>query len=208
MLPRIATLRRSARARAARLALAPVLLAALAGCEGSTFEPVDDGPSTFRYSFVARGTEVRVDGGYEVAGDPQPGTPSLGYTFAAGQRHRRQGALQLVSNWRTPTGHADNLALTVTRTTPGTAEVQPGCGGELCTGIVLRLRLSPTTASGAHYTCVAETGAVRILEISRTRVRGSFSGTGRCAGSPGRESLDDFRIMDGEFNVKLADARI
>lgn len=207
MLPRIATVRRSARARAARLALAPVLLATLPGCDRSTTETGDDGPSTFRYSFTARGTQVRVDGGHEVAGDPQPGTPSLAYTFADGQRHREQGALQLVSNWLSPTGRADNLALTVTRTAPGEAAVQPGCGGELCTAIVLRLQLSPATATGAQYTCVAETGAVRILEISRTRVRGTFSGTGRCTGSAGRESLDDFRIMDGEFNVKVADAR-
>lgn len=190
----------------ARIAL-PVLLAALAACDGLGDPGAAQGPSTIRFTYSGSGPGGAVQGAYQAEGDYQVGTAPLRQTFALGHRYRPAGAVDVMSNvYRASAGASDAVHVTITRLTPGSVPVDRLCDADFCPGVSLALELPNVNGAQARYSCSLQAGRVEITSIREDRMQGRFSGTGSCTGAAGTQDLEEFSISGGEFNVKLMDA--
>lgn len=196
-------------ARLARIAAPVLLLAALAACGGENptgaGEPQAD--SSIRFDFSGSGPDVVLQGTYEAQGAPRPGTDLIDQTYAMGHRYAGAGAIQVMSNRKRDGGTADFAWVTLPRLSAGAVSVDRSCGTDTCPGVLLALEVGSAHGSQARYSCSLEAGTLRITSISSSRAKGEFSGTGICVGAPGTDDLPDFRITNGQFDVKLTAAQ-
>jgi hypothetical protein len=210
ILPRPAARRAGRLARAAVLAraAAPLLLAALAACDGEGPSETA-GASSIQFAYSGSGPEGTIQGTYQAHGDPALTVPPITQTYALGRRDSGEEMLEVLSNVaRNPQKQADFAWVTVPRLTAGSVAIDGICPGEVCPAVSLALEVSTDVAvSQAKYSCVLESGTIRITEISNSRAKGTFSGTGSCLGRPGTADLDQFSITGGTFDVKVRDVQ-
>ena len=210
ILPRPAAPRARRLARTAVLAraAAPLLIAALAACDGEGPSGTS-GASSIQFAYSGSGPEGTVQGTYQAQGDPALTVPPITQTYALGRRDSGEGMLEVLSNVaRNPQQQADFAWVTIPRLTVGSVAIEGICPGEVCPAVTLALEVSTEVAvSQAKYSCALETGTIRITEIGNSRAKGTFSGTGSCLGRPGTADLEQFSITGGTFDVKVRDTQ-
>jgi hypothetical protein len=89
-------------------------------------------------------------------------------------------------------------------TATGSQTIDVSCnidGSTACTGMELLLNFNGNGDTGDFF-CALTSGSIVITEISATRARGTFSGTGTClAGTGGGSSA--FAVSNGTFDVAV-----
>lgn len=181
-----------------RLLLASVVVLAASSCSDPS-APEAHGTVAFSYtgagggSFSASGNAPDFDG-------PQPqrswaaGFMQQGQTHVIGSRHR-SGVL------------VDLALLRFERTTPGSESIDPSCnidGDASCTGMEMFLNFNGDGDTGDFF-CAMSSGTIILTEVSGSRARGTFSGTGSCvAGTGGSPAA--FSVSSGTFDVALVPA--
>jgi hypothetical protein len=98
---------------------------------------------------------------------------------------------------------SDFVVIGINRSTVGSTSIEAECDPEAdtCTGMVYFQNASGT-GTAASLVCGLISGTVEITEVTGSRIKGTFSGTGECYD----ESLDDisaFNVTAGSFNVAL-----
>ena len=175
-----------------RLILAASLLL-LAGCKSDSTNPaVLTGSLDFTYSGGISGT-FTVSGQFPTSTTSQETTP-----WAAGEVV--SGTTSVVAAMpRNATSH-DFFLMDLPRTTVGSSTVVSGCTVN-CADVFIVFGNANGTGSGFLQSCFLLTGTLSITEISATRVKGTFSGTGSCVGPTGTTTT--FTITGGTFDVAL-----
>jgi hypothetical protein len=91
------------------------------------------------------------------------------------------------------------------RTTAGSSTIDDpaNCSpGALCAEVFLELGAPNAGLELPAQTCLLEVGTITITEITSTRIRGTFTGTGTCTSSANVNS--SFTVTNGTFDVALA----
>ena len=182
-----------------RVLLALSVLGAIS-CSHST-EPNIFGSVTFTYTGGGGGTFTAAGAAPDFDG-PEPTTSwSVGYT-EAGET--------FIAASRPRTGGLNDLAgLRIQRTTAGSEPIDSVCdddGDVACTGMFLFINFNGNGDTGDFF-CGLTSGTIVVTEISSTRAKGTFSGSGTCtAGTGGTPTA--FTVTDGSFDVALVAAPI
>ena len=178
-----------------RLLVASVLFAALS-CSSST-EPNVFGSVSFTYT-AGGGGSFNVAGNAPALGGTAPTAVSwaLGYT-------ENGEAFIAASKPRSGT-NVDMAILRIQRTSVGTETIDPVCdedGTVACSTLVLFLNFNGNGDTGDFF-CGLTSGSIVVTEISSTRAKGTFSGSGNCvAGTGGSSSA--FAVTGGTFDVAM-----
>ena len=154
------------------------------------------GSLAFTYTGAGGGT-------FSASGDappfsaPPPGTSwVVGYvqaneSFVAGSTPRSGGLIDLA-------------LLRVERTTSGSESIDPACnidGSASCTGMDFYLNFNGDGDTGDFF-CGLTSGTIVLTEVSSSRAKGTFSGSGSCVdGTGGGSSV--FSVSNGAFDVAL-----
>lgn len=164
-----------------------------AGC-GDGEAPEVFGPShvQFTYSGPAGGT-------YDATGE-LPSIDASITEFAYGQRLSRYNTLRVTSQAPAAAGTHNAAEFDIARLTEGSA-IFGTCGLDLCTWFTFTLGI-PNGSSAFDLTCALTAGPATITEITPTRARGTFSGTGSCSDG-NRDSDVPFTVTEGTFDVDL-----
>jgi hypothetical protein len=120
--------------------------------------------------------------------------------WAAGFRDNPNSQIQIAGARARSAGRYDLAVIGIGRLTVGTENVDANCEPdiEVCSGLVLLIDYSQDDEVYA-FLCALGSGSVAITEITSSRVRGSFSGTGLCANG----SVTSFTVTGGTFDVPL-----
>ena len=178
-----------------RLVLIPVVLLGALACSDSS-APENQGSMTFTYSgagggaFSASGNAPTL-GSLPTATSWAVGFIDAGETHAAGSRPRSDGRVDLA-------------ILRIDRTTAGSASIDPACnidGDTACTGMEFLLNFNGNGDTGDFF-CALTSGTIVVTEISVSRAKGTFSGTGECLPGTGGAS-SAFTVSNGTFDVAL-----
>lgn len=146
------------------------------GAGGGTFSASGGAPS-----FTAPSTETSWAVGFVQAGE----------THVAGSSPRTAGRVDLA-------------VLRFERTTPGAESIDPTCnidGDASCTGMELYLNFNGNGDTGDFF-CGLTSGSIVLSEVSSSRARGTFSGSGACVAGTGG-STTAFSVSSGTFDVAL-----
>ena len=174
--------------------LAAVLIGALS-CSDAT-GPDIRGTVTFTYTGAGGGT-------FSASGDaPALIAPPTGTSWAVGYV---QAGESFVGGSTPRSGGLVDLAIVrLERTTPGSESIDPTCnidGSASCTGMVLFLNFNGNGDTGDFF-CGLTSGTIVLTEVSSSRARGTFSGSGNCVdGTGGNPSV--FTVSNGAFDVAL-----
>jgi hypothetical protein len=175
--------------------LAAASLVLLTSCDSATGVVNLGGLVTFTYS-------GGISGNYSANGQmPASNAAQETSSWAAAEVSAPSGAVfSYAASPRNATSH-DFVDLTIARTTVGTSNVDPGCFLN-CTGLYVVFG-APNTGAGSSFLqeCWFESGSVTITEISATRVKGTFSGTGKCFSYLGAET--SFTVTNGAFDMAV-----
>ncbi len=158
----------------------------LAGCDATTTPP--SGSVQFTYA-GARSGVFSIAGGL-AANDQAP----YAYAFTQMGSDRVPYAVTVLAGRREPQA---GMLLTILRVTPGSESPVTGC-------IVLCNMLNVTFDQGSptnNVFCGVTSGTFTITEISASRVKGTFSGSGTCSQNAGPGTA--FTVTDGTFDVEL-----
>lgn len=170
-------------------------LAVFAGCKSDSNAPTGlNGNVTFTFSGAASGT-------YNATGTLPTGGNVTTSTWSAGFVSTSEGAVFVESATPGSASTHNFFFLSIARTTAGSAGVDPNCSANVCTDLFFELGAPNSGTAEATQTCVLESGTVVITEITATRVKGTFSGTGTCVSSAG--AIDDINVTGGSFDVAL-----
>ena len=90
----------------------------------------------------------------------------------------------------------DIVFLGITRTTPGSETIDGSTAG-----ISLLLGAQVNGPGQPMQTCLLSAGTITIAEISASRVRGTFSGTGECTDPV--QAITSFTVTNGSFDAPL-----
>lgn len=101
---------------------------------------------------------------------------------------------------RTSTSH-DFVFLDIGRTTAGTSSISNSCSVN-CGGFFVLFGQANGSGTTFLQDCFIETGTITITEITATRVRGTFTGTGFCF-APGSTNNTPFTVTNGTFDLAL-----
>ena len=178
-----------------RLVLIPVVLLGALACS-ETSAPENQGSMAFTFSgagggvFSASGNTPAL-GALPTATSWAVGFIDAGETHAAGSRPRSSGRVDLA-------------ILRIAGTTAGSASIDPACnidGDVACTGMELLLNFNGSGDTGDFF-CALTSGTIVLAEISASRAKGTFSGSGDCLpGTGGAASA--FTVSNGTFDVAL-----
>jgi hypothetical protein len=178
-----------------RLILPLALLAALS-CSDST-EPNVFGSLTFSYAGGGGGTFTAQGGA------PSFGAPSTTVSWAVG--YTETGETFVAASKPRSGQNVDMAILRIQRTSAGSEPIDTGCdedGDVACTVMVLFLNFNGNGDTGDFF-CTLTSGTIVITEISASRAKGTFSGSGTCvAGTGGAASA--FTVTNGAFDVAVA----
>jgi hypothetical protein len=98
----------------------------------------------------------------------------------------------------------DLAILRLERTTPGSESIDPACdidGSTSCTGMHFYLNFNGNGDTGDFF-CGLTSGTIVLTEVSSSRAKGTFSGSGSCFdGTGGGPSA--FSVSNGAFDVAL-----
>jgi hypothetical protein len=164
------------------------------GCSDSTGPGGLTGTVTFNYTGGGGGT-------FNVSGRmPTIAADAGDDDWAAGFRDNPNSQISIAGARARTAGRYDLAFIGIGRLAVGTENVDANCEPDLevCTGLVLLIDISEADDSFA-FICALGTGSIAITEITSTRVRGSFSGTGACANG----SVTSFTVTGGTFDVPL-----
>ncbi|MEX2153367.1 MAG: hypothetical protein WD825_08510 [Gemmatimonadaceae bacterium] len=168
-------------------------------------------------------------GSDKITGGTLSGSLSFTYTGGGGGTFNVSGAMPALtanignSNWAaghldTPNtqtgvfgvrarggGRYDQAVIGINRLTVGSSQVQSDCDPETdnCSGMVLIVDVSQSDQE-FDFICILETGSLAITEVSSSRVKGTFSGTGECISSS--LAISSFTATNGTFDVPLVPA--
>ena len=101
---------------------------------------------------------------------------------------------------RTASSH-DFIILAASRTTAGTAPIDDNCTSD-CTVAFFSFGVANGAGTSVLQECVITVGSIVITEVTPTRVRGTFSGTGECLAN-GTGNPQAFTVTNGSFDVAL-----
>jgi len=153
---------------------------------------------------------------------PGHGSLSFAYTGAGGGNFSASGdaAFTTGTSWaagflRTGETHVgaanprsgvliDLAILRLERTTPGSESIDPACnidGSTACTGMDFYLNFNGD-GDTRDFGCALTSGTIVLTEISSSRAKGTFSGTGMCVDGTGGAS-EAFSVSNGAFDVAL-----
>lgn len=99
----------------------------------------------------------------------------------------------------------DRVGLFITRNTVGSETIETDCTMN-CNGFSIRNTLANGSTNLYYQTCYLTAGTLTITEVSDTRVKGTFSGTGECTrdGASPDSSAPEFTVFTvtgGTFDV-------
>lgn len=174
-----------------RVFLASVLLSLLA-CDST--EPSAAGSMSFTYTGAGGGT-------FSAAGNaPSFTAPSTSTSWAVG--YTDAGETYVAASKPRTGGLIDMAILRIQRTTAGSEPIDPTCdvdGVAACSGLMFALNFNGNGDSGDFF-CFLSSGTVVVTEISESRIKGTFSGSGSCAAGAGGTPAA-FTVTGGTFDV-------
>lgn len=182
-----------------KLVLLSAVLLATVSCSDAT-GPGTQGSVAFTFTGAGGGTFSASGDAPSLAVDPPTGTSwSVGYieageTFVGGSTPRTAGRV-------------DMAILRIKRTTTGSSSIDASCdvdGSTTCTTMALFLNFNPNGDLGDYF-CGLTSGTIVITEMSSSRAKGTFSGSGTCfPGTGGTSSA--FTVSNGTFDVAMVTA--
>jgi len=177
-----------------RLLVSAVLFGALSCSDSSG--PDIHGSLTFTYTGAGGGT-------FSASGDAPPlSAPPPGTSWALGYVQANES--HVAGSIPRSGGLVDVATLRLERTTPGSESIDPACdidASPSCTGMLLNLNFDGNGDTG-DFACVLTSGTIVLTEVSSSRAKGTFSGSGSCfAGAGGASSV--FSVSNGAFDVAL-----
>jgi hypothetical protein len=101
-------------------------------------------------------------------------------------------------------GRYDLAVIGINRLTVGSSNVEADCEPDVdnCSGMIFAVNFSQSD-DNFTFICFLETGSLAISEITSSRVKGQFSGTGQCIGPPPTFTTSNFTVSGGTFDVPL-----
>jgi hypothetical protein len=180
-----------------RLLVALSLLGTLS-CSDST-EPNVLGSLSFSYSGGGGGT-------FSVSGTPPSFTaPSTTVSWAVG--YTDAGETFVTASRPRSAQQTDLAILRIQRTTAGSEPIDAICdddGTVACTGLFLLLNFNGN-GDTADFFCALTSGTIVVTEISSSRAKGTFSGSGTCTAGTGN-TTNAFAVTGGAFDVAVVPA--
>lgn len=173
-----------------RLALVSIVLLGALACSDSAGP--GHGSVAFTYTgagggnFSASGNAAFTTGTSWAAGFVQTGETHVGAS------NPRSGGL------------VDLAILRLERTAPGSESIDPACnidGSTSCTGMNFYLNFNGNGDTGDFF-CGLTSGTIVLTELTSSRAKGTFSGTGNCVDGTGGAS-EVFSVSNGTFDVAL-----
>ena len=101
-------------------------------------------------------------------------------------------------------GRVDLTILRFQRTTAGSENIDAACnidGDAACTGVELSLNFNGNGDTGDFF-CGLTSGTIVVTEMSSSRAKGTFSGSGNCIAGTGG-AVTGFSVSNGTFDVAL-----
>lgn len=166
----------------------------------------DNGPTTitglngalsFTYTGAGGGT-------FNVSGQMPTIQANLGNNdWAAGHRDTPHSGFGVAGARTRGGGRYDLMGLFIHRLTVGTATIDPNCDSETTNCSVAVLIINHSEADeNFDFICFLGTGSLAVTEISDSRIKGTFAGSGSCF-NPSFSSESDFTVSGGTFDVPL-----
>jgi hypothetical protein len=176
-------------------------LSLLAGCGGDKASGPTGlaGALSFTYSGALSGT-FNVTGQMP-AGQSQMETTSwaTGEIIASGTD---AGTYVIAATPRTAGSTHDFLYIQADRTNTGTSTIDfDNCTANVCSTVFVIFGFQNGTGTGYLQDCYLQTGTITITEVTATRVKGTFSGTGLCFSQIGAQT--SWTVTNGTFDVAL-----
>lgn len=177
-----------------RRLLVPAALCTVFSCSDSSGPNL---PGTMTFTFTGGGTFLAAGNAPSVNANP-PTATAWAVGFVDG------GELHVGASRPRSGGLVDLAIVRIERTTLGSESFDSSCnidGLVPCTGMDFYLNFNGSGDTGDYF-CVLTTGSVAITEISASRAKGTFSGTGSClAGAGGATTA--FAVTNGSFDVAI-----
>ena len=173
-----------------RLALVSIVLLGALACSDSA------GPGRGSVAFTYTGAG---GGNFSASGDAAFTT---GTSWAAG--FVQTGETHVGASNPRSGGLVDLAILRLERTTPGSESIDPACnidGSTSCTGMHFYLNFNGNGDTGDFF-CGLTSGTIVLTEVSSSRAKGTFSGSGTCVDGTGGAS-EVFSVSNGAFDVAL-----
>jgi hypothetical protein len=168
---------------------------ALLGCGDSTGPSGLNGTVTFTFTGAGGGT-------FTVTGSaPQGSEPPLNANMTAASQDVEGNQTVVIAFKSTGGENGDVLIIGINRTTVGSDPIAEDCDPEAtaCSGLVFFPNFN---GESLLWACALLDGTVAITEVTSSRVKGTFSGTGECY-DEGTDDLEPFTITNGTFNVAM-----
>lgn len=168
------------------------------GCSDSS-GPGMLGSVSFTYTGAGGGTFTASGNAPTVL--PSPTATSWARGFVAGGAYTEVGGSRPRAG-----GLVDIVSLRMDLTAAGSVTIGQDCpisGSTECNALLLGLNLNRASddPGDLDFLCVLTAGTITITEMSDSRAKGTFSGTGECAapGTPGTA----FGVTNGTFDVAM-----
>lgn len=175
--------------------LATALLAALS-CSDST-EPNVFGSLSFTYTGGGGGS-FAVSGNAPALTGPPPTATSWAFGYV------ENGEVFLGASKPRSGQQVDLVVVRIQRTTAGSEPIDAACdedGSVACSTMVLMLNFNGNGDTGDFF-CGLTSGSIVITEISSSRAKGTFSGSGNCVTGTGGAPAA-FTVTGGTFDVAM-----
>ena len=179
-----------------KLALVAVVLLGTLSCSDSTGPSGTEGTVSFTYTGAGGGS-------FNASGNaPSFTIPPTGTSWAVG--YVDAGDTYIVGSRPRSGGLQDLAGIRLGRTTTGSAIIDPTCNidsGTSCTGMELLLNFNGN-GDTADFFCDLTSGTIVVTEMTTSRAKGTFSGSGTCVTGTGGAS-SAFSVSDGTFDVAM-----
>lgn len=182
-----------------RATLAAVLATiSLSGCGGGKepTAPAGSGSVSFNYTGAVNGSPF--SGTYDARGKVPTTGEVESREWAVGRKYVDGGELvSIVANTVTSEGSREVLRIYINGTAPHSGAIcsDPGCPE-------VNFTMAFNSGVGFDAACTLESGTVALIEITTTRARGTFAGSGVCDSGTGG-GLGTLTVSNGQFDVAL-----
>jgi hypothetical protein len=178
-----------------RLVLAASL--ALLGCSSDKATAPTGLVGTFSFSYSGA-----ISGTFNATG-ALPGTPAGMETtsWAAAEISTADGETGVLAATPRSASSHDIAGLFMERVTPGAATISDTCQTQ-CGFALMTFGQANGTGTTFLQECFITVGSITITEVTTTRVKGTFSGTGECLAF-GSQTPAAFTVTNGTFDVAL-----